>query len=74
MVEGGSGVFSYFFEHGLVDEVRVFVAPKLVGGASAPTPLAGEGVRTMKDAIHLEQTAWTAVGDDILLAGTIKRK
>ena len=41
LVEGGGKLLGSLFDAGLVDEVHVFVAPKLVGGQAAPTPLAG---------------------------------
>ena len=33
MVEGGSGIYSAFAGDGLIDEVQLFIAPKLFGGA-----------------------------------------
>jgi len=73
MVEGGRSALTAFFERGLVDEVRVFVAPKIVGGATAPGPVAGEGVRHMADALGVCDPEWTTVGEDVLLTGYLDR-
>ena len=67
MVEGGAGVLADFFEHRLVDEVRIFIAPKLFGGAAAPGPIAGKGIPSPADAMKLRDAVWTPVGDDMLL-------
>ncbi len=53
MVEGGARLNFALLEQGLVDELSVYVAPMLFGGASAPTLADGSGLlRT--HAIHLE--------------------
>ena len=43
MVEGGGELIFSLFEAGLVDELRVFVGPKVLGGRDAPTLADGEG-------------------------------
>ena len=44
MVEGGSTLNFELLRLGLVDEVQVYVAPLLFGGASAPTLAGGDGL------------------------------
>ena len=41
LVEGGSRVLGGFFDSRQIDEWHVFIAPKLVGAAAAPGPIAG---------------------------------
>ena len=43
MVEGGGELIFSLFECGLVDELSVFVGPKIIGGRDAPTLADGEG-------------------------------
>jgi len=43
MVEGGGELIFSLFEAGLVDELRLFVGPKIIGGRDAPTLADGEG-------------------------------
>jgi diaminohydroxyphosphoribosylaminopyrimidine deaminase/5-amino-6-(5-phosphoribosylamino)uracil reductase len=69
MLEGGAGVLADFFERSLVDEVRIFIAPKLFGGAAAPGPIAGAGIASPADAPKLDNPVWTPVGEDMLLTG-----
>jgi len=43
LIEGGAGLLGSCFDQNLVDEVHVFVAPKLCGGAAALSPVGGLG-------------------------------
>jgi 2,5-diamino-6-(ribosylamino)-4(3H)-pyrimidinone 5'-phosphate reductase len=43
MVEGGGTVIAEFFRLGLVDELTVYIAPKILGGASSPSLADGPG-------------------------------
>lgn len=58
---------------GAVDKVLAFVAPKLVGGAKALTPIEGEGRPRMDSAWDLENPRWVSMGRDILLEGYLPR-
>ena len=71
MVEGGAEVLGYLFDHRLVDEVRIFISPKLISGAAAPGPLAGAGIRAMSDALMLESVEWQNVGPDMLITSEL---
>ncbi len=44
LVEGGSRLLGTLFDIGAVDEVHVFIAPKIAGGAAAPGPIGGPGI------------------------------
>lgn len=65
LVEGGSGIHGAFFDEGAVDEVVVYVAPKVVGGADAPGPVAGTGAARMAEATALGSPRAHALGDDL---------
>ena len=56
LVEGGSQLLGSLLDAGQIDEVHVFVAPKLVGGPAAitPSPIAGKGIEQMADALALD--------------------
>jgi diaminohydroxyphosphoribosylaminopyrimidine deaminase/5-amino-6-(5-phosphoribosylamino)uracil reductase len=53
LIEGGGTVLASAFDARVVDEVLVFVAPKIIGGRQAITPVEGEGVCRVTDALHL---------------------
>ncbi|MGZ6550700.1 MAG: RibD family protein, partial [Tumebacillaceae bacterium] len=73
LVEGGASVNGSFLESGLVNKVMSFIAPKIVGGANAPTPIGGNGVSKMADAIELTDVTWETYGDDLCVIGYPKR-
>ncbi|MBI3410942.1 MAG: bifunctional diaminohydroxyphosphoribosylaminopyrimidine deaminase/5-amino-6-(5-phosphoribosylamino)uracil reductase RibD [Planctomycetes bacterium] len=50
LVEGGAQALGAFLDAALIDEAHVFVAPKLFGGAAAPSPIGGQGRATLVDA------------------------
>jgi diaminohydroxyphosphoribosylaminopyrimidine deaminase/5-amino-6-(5-phosphoribosylamino)uracil reductase len=69
---GGTLAWS-LLERQAVDAVLAFVAPKLVGGQSAPTPVDGEGLAQMDQAIELEEPTWQVFGRDVLLSAYVSR-
>jgi len=70
MVEGGAVTLWEFFRAGAVDRVAVFLAPRLVGGAGAPGPIAGAGFDLARTP-RLEDAEWERVGDDFLLTARV---
>lgn len=73
-IEGGSYTHGKALEAGIVDKVYAFIAPKLVGGTKALTPVGGEGVALMSDAYQLKNVKYHPFGDNILLEGTISKE
>ena len=69
LVEGGGTLLGSLFEHALVDKVRAYIAPVILGGRSAPTPVGGRGSATMSGAIRLTQVRVEQVGEDTLVTG-----
>ena len=69
MVEGGGTLLGSLFDLGLVDKVVAFIAPTVIGGASAPSPVGGTGVEMMVDALELERVRWKRLGRDMLITG-----
>ena len=73
MVEGGALVLGAFADIHAIDEVHAFVAPKLVGGKEAPSPIAGQGVADMTDAQHLEDVEINVLEGDVHVHGFVTR-
>lgn len=72
LLEGGGELNAGFLEAGLVDRVAVFVAPLLLGGQTAPTPVGGPG-RGLKEAFRLTTMTVKSVGTDLLIEGDVAR-
>lgn len=69
LVEGGAGVLGSFLDAGFIDEVHAFIAPKLIGGARALSPIGGEGIERMSDALLIGEMNAESVGDDVYCHG-----
>ncbi len=68
LVEGGGEVHGQLLRAGLVDEVVLFIAPKLIGAGGVPL-LADAGPRRMADAWRLERVTVARLGDDLVVRG-----
>lgn len=72
LLEGGGSLNYSFLAGGFVDEVYAFIAPKIVGGMNAKTPVEGMGVEKMTDAVNLELVNVLNMGEDVLLKLKVK--
>ena len=52
---------------GIVSLVQAYVAPKIIGGAGAKSPVGGVGIEKMADCIQLSQPEMRVFDQDILL-------
>lgn len=71
LVEGGGILNEALIKSGCVHKVYAYIAPKLFGGKDAKTPIEGEGISFIQDALHLESLKTTPLGTDILLEGKV---
>ncbi|MEQ8202031.1 MAG: bifunctional diaminohydroxyphosphoribosylaminopyrimidine deaminase/5-amino-6-(5-phosphoribosylamino)uracil reductase RibD, partial [Syntrophomonadaceae bacterium] len=72
LVEGGAEINGYLLEHNLVDKVYWFIAPKLIGGRGAPTPVGGQGQPLMQEAWELKSVEMQTFGSDYMVTGYLK--
>lgn len=72
IVEGGAQTAGAFVDAGCVDHVQAYIAPKMTGGKSAPSPVAGLGIALMGDALELGNVTIEQYGRDILVSGDVK--
>eukprot|EP00913_Durusdinium_trenchii_P023325 g21903.t1 len=73
LVEGGGGLLGSLFDDNLVDEVHVFVAPKIVGGSNAVSPVAGTGRAQISELSDLDSPEIQTPGGDVYIHGRIRR-
>jgi diaminohydroxyphosphoribosylaminopyrimidine deaminase/5-amino-6-(5-phosphoribosylamino)uracil reductase len=66
LVEGGSGIAAAFLQQRLLDRLTFIIAPKLIGGESAPTPIGGHGIASMASAIALKEPTVHMLGTDVV--------
>lgn len=72
LLEGGGELNDSFIRGGFVDEVYAFIAPKIIGGKTAKTPVEGCGFARMREALCLTDTRMEQVGEDFLIFGRLK--
>ncbi len=54
---------------GAVQKIMAFIAPKIVGGRVAPSPVGDLGFATMTDALTLERVSLRQLGSDYVIEG-----
>ncbi|RJQ40515.1 MAG: bifunctional diaminohydroxyphosphoribosylaminopyrimidine deaminase/5-amino-6-(5-phosphoribosylamino)uracil reductase RibD [Dehalococcoidia bacterium] len=74
LVEGGGILLGSLFDLGLVDKVVAFIAPMIIGGKDARTPVAGLGVGAITEAIKLERCRVATIGEDVMLSGYVRQR
>ena len=65
LLEGGGGLAFSMIEKGYVDEIRAFIAPKIFGGTTSASPVAGKGIDEVADAYMYSLESIERVNDDI---------
>ena len=65
LVEGGRHVLGSFFQADLLQELHVFIAPKLVAGTQPAGPLVADAIGPLAEALRGRTTALERVGDDV---------
>jgi diaminohydroxyphosphoribosylaminopyrimidine deaminase/5-amino-6-(5-phosphoribosylamino)uracil reductase len=73
LVEGGGKLLGTLFDIRAVDEVHVFIAPKIVGGETASSAVGGAGIERMADALKLADISIEELGGDVYVHGRIGR-
>lgn len=71
LLEGGPHLAGAFLDAGEIDEVRLFLAPILLGGKAARDPLEGEGVERISDAIRALTLDCERVAGDMLISARL---
>lgn len=73
LLEGGGTLNWSALESGIVCKLQAYIAPKLFGGATAKTPLAGRGVASPQEAFCLQDCMLTKLGEDFLVEGRVRQ-
>src|SRR5215212_450980 len=72
LLEGGPHLAGAFLDAGEVDEIRLFVAPVLVGGSTARDPLEGAGVERIAEAARALTLECDRIADDVLISARMR--
>lgn len=72
LVEGGGELNAALLTDRLAHKALFFIAPKIIGGRNAPTPVEGQGAATMVEAVPLEQVRVRRFGPDLAMEGLLR--
>lgn len=67
--ESGGTLSAQAIADGSVQKIWAFIAPKIIGGRTAPSPIGDLGLTQMTQARWLDRLSWRAVGPDLLVEG-----
>ena len=67
LLEGGGTLNWTALKAGIVHKIQAYVAPKLLGGGDAKSPIEGRGFPSPGEAVTLTGGAVTPLGDDLLI-------
>lgn len=73
LLEGGGNLNWSMLKQKLVDEVRVAISPRIVGGRDAITLVEGDGFGLIKEGTKLELVRSYALGEDFVLEYRVLR-
>jgi diaminohydroxyphosphoribosylaminopyrimidine deaminase / 5-amino-6-(5-phosphoribosylamino)uracil reductase len=72
LLEGGPTLAGSFLDAGEVDELRLFIAPVVIGGRGARGVAEGEGAARIADAHRALDMKWERSGEDLLVRARMK--
>jgi diaminohydroxyphosphoribosylaminopyrimidine deaminase/5-amino-6-(5-phosphoribosylamino)uracil reductase len=72
LLEGGPHLAGAFLDAGEIDEIRLFLAPLLLGGSAARDPLEGEGVERISEALRAITFDCESIGEDLLISARVR--
>ncbi len=73
LVEGGGRLLGMLADMRAIDEVHAFVAPKIVGGATATSPIGGLGAERIAHALQLTDLSIEELEGDVYVQGRVRR-
>ncbi|MDQ4040450.1 MAG: bifunctional diaminohydroxyphosphoribosylaminopyrimidine deaminase/5-amino-6-(5-phosphoribosylamino)uracil reductase RibD [Actinomycetota bacterium] len=72
LLEGGPHLAGAFLDAGEIDEIRLFLAPLVLGGRSARATLEGEGAEAIAGAMRALTLNCEQVGEDLLVSARLR--
>jgi diaminohydroxyphosphoribosylaminopyrimidine deaminase / 5-amino-6-(5-phosphoribosylamino)uracil reductase len=72
LLEGGPHLAGAFLDADEIDEIRLFLAPMLLGGSAARDPMEGEGVERIAEATRALSMSCETIGEDLLISSRLR--
>lgn len=74
LIEGGGTIADAAFRAGVVDKVLLYMAPMLIGGKTAPSPVSGIGASDLSQAVYLQDMQVETIGRDLRITAYVKKE
>lgn len=71
LIEGGGAIHGTVLKSGLARKVYCYIAPKLIGGRDAPSPVEGDGFSQMREALPITEVQVKQLGEDLCISGLL---
>ena len=72
LIEAGEQLSAALLEAKLVNKIRAYIAPKIIGGTNAKSPIGGYGATNMSEVINLKSMNFTHIENDFVVEGYVK--
>ncbi len=72
LLEGGPHLAGVFLEAGEIDEVRMFIAPMLLGGKESRAAVEAQGVESIAEAVHAVHADVERIDEDVLITARLR--
>lgn len=69
LIEGGGAIHGTVLQSKMIQKVYCYVAPKLIGGRNASSPVEGDGFSQMKEALPVTDLEIRQLGRDLCISG-----
>nr|WP_286675323.1 bifunctional diaminohydroxyphosphoribosylaminopyrimidine deaminase/5-amino-6-(5-phosphoribosylamino)uracil reductase RibD [Clostridium sp. CH2] len=73
LIEGGGTLNFSALEEKIVDKVRFYIAPKILGGETSKSSIGGQGFSRLSDAVKLKDLTYEKLSEEIVIEGYINK-
>lgn len=74
LLEGGGTLNFSALKEGIVDKVRFYIAPKIIGGENSRNSVSGEGFYSLRECVNIRDVLYERIGDEIVVEGYVSRE
>lgn len=71
LIEAGSSLNAYALSEGIVDKVKFFIAPRIMGGSKSFPAIGGEIYKKLEEIYKVRDLKIRKIGEDILIEGYV---